>query len=451
MKLTFYGAAQSVTGSNFLLEANGLRVIVDCGLFQGAVDSEQKNYEKFTYDPSLVNFVLLTHSHADHAGRIPKLYKEGFRGTVYATSPTLDMIKIALPDNLSLLSSEAKRDNHEMMFTQEDLDGVMALAQGEPYNKEIDLGSGVSAVFHEAGHILGSAIIEIRAEGKRVYFSGDLGNPPTPLLKTFEYPLEADYIVTESTYGDRVHENRAERKQILQQVIKDTVSKNGVLMIPSFALERTQELLYELNNMINAGQIPKISMYVDSPLAIRLTGIYQKYPEYFNKEATDIINSGDDLFNFPGLEYMLTTEQSKQINDSKPPKVIIAGSGMSSGGRILHHEMRYLSDPNSTILFVGYQAQGTLGRKIFDGAKEVRIFGEKIPVRCTMKAIGGYSSHADQPQLLEWIGRAADGGHLKKVFVIHGEAVSAASLAENITTKFSVPALAPTMGESVEL
>lgn len=451
MKLTFYGAAQGVTGSNFLLETGNLRIIVDCGMFQGSSDAEEKNYEKFSYDPSTINFVLLTHSHADHAGRIPKLYKEGFRGVFYATPPTFDMIRLALPDNLSLLASEAKRDKHETMFTQEDLDGMMGLAKPVGYDKPIDLGPEVTATFHEAGHILGSAVIEIQAEGKRIYFSGDLGNPPTPLLRPFEYPLGADYVVVESTYGDRVHEDRSQRREKLRQTIKGTISRGGVLMIPSFAIERTQELLYEINNMMNAKEIDKVPVFVDSPLAIRLTAVYQKYPDYFNKEAMEVADSGDDLFNFPGLQYMLTTEQSKQINDVKPPKVIIAGSGMSNGGRILHHEMRYLSDPNSTILFVGYQAEGTLGRKIFDGNKEVRIFGEKIPVRCQMKAIGGYSSHADRPMLLEWLGRGAEAGHLKRVFVVHGEATSAASLAQNITATLSVPAIAPALGQEVEL
>ncbi len=455
MRLTFYGAAQMVTGSNYLLEIGSanrqIKVLVDCGMFQGSSDSEAKNYDDFPYDPAGINAVFLSHSHADHAGRLPKLYKYGFRGTVYATPPTLDMAALALPDSLSLLSREAnKHEGHEALYSVEDVEAVLKLAQASKYGEVIDLGSGVKAILHDAGHILGSASIEIQAEGKRIYFSGDLGNPPTPLLKPFEFPGAADYIVVESCYGNRIHEDRATRKEKLRQVVQDSVNQGGVLMIPSFAIERTQELLYELHLMHNAGEIPDVPIYLDSPLAIRLTEIYKKYPDYFNQDAAMLIASGD-LFKFPGLEYMLSTEDSKTINDKPMPKIIIAGSGMSSGGRILHHEQRYLPDPNSAILFIGFQAEGTLGRKIFDGRPEVKIFDEKIPVRCKVKAIGGYSSHADQPTLLKWVGEGVKGGNLKKVFVIHGESESAKALADKISSDFSVAAVAPTTGQSFDL
>lgn len=451
MKLTFYGAAQSVTGANYLLEAAGKKVIVDCGIFQGSSEAEAKNYEVFPYDVKTIDAIFLTHSHADHTGRLPKLFKEGFRGKVYATPPCLDMVRIALPDNLSLMTEQAERSRQEPLFSLEDLNGVLALAEGASYGQEIDLGDGVVAVLHNAGHILGSSIVEIRSEGKRVYFSGDLGNSPTPFLKHYEYPVNADYILIESAYGNRVHEDNTTRKQKLRQIIKETVARGGTIMIPSFAMERTQELLFELNNLINANEIPQIPMFLDSPLAIHLTSVYQKYPEYFNKEAAFQIHSGDDLFNFPGLKYMRTSEESKRINDVRPPKIIIAGSGMSTGGRILHHERRYLSDPNSTILFIGFQAQGTLGRRIIDGAKEVSIFQEKVPVRCRVEAIGGYSAHADQPALLNWIKKGAEGGNLKKVFVVQGEAESATVLADKIKSELSVDALAPESGQVAEL
>lgn len=451
MKITFYGGAQIVTGSNYLLEVGGLRIIVDCGMFQGSSDAEMRNYEKFAYDPSLVNYVFLTHSHADHTGRLPKLYKEGFRGVVYATPPTLDMTWIALPDNLALLTSEAKKSQHEALFSQDDLIGIMGLAKGVGYGTPIDLGPGVQAILHDAGHILGSTIVEIRAEGKRIYFSGDLGNPPTPLLRPFEYPVDADYIVIESAYGNRIHEDRATRREELRSVVKDTITRGGVLMIPSFAIERTQELLFELNNMHNEKEIPDVPIFVDSPLAIKLTEVYQKYPDYFNKDAVYLISFGDDLFNFPGLQYMRTTEESKQINDVPRPKIIIAGSGMSTGGRILHHEHRYLPDPNSTILFIGFQAQGTLGRRILDGAKSVKILGEAVPVNSRIKAIGGYSAHADQPTLMKWLAQGAAGGHLKQVFVVQGEIESADTLALRVTQQLGVPAMAPTPGQEVEL
>lgn len=451
MKLTFYGGAQSVTGSNYLLETGDVRILIDCGLFQGSTEADAKNYEKFPYDPAALTAVFITHSHADHTGRLPKLYKEGFRGTMYATPPTLDITSVALPDNLSLMTEQARKIHHEPLFSQQDLNGIMDLGRGVEYDKEIKLGEGVTAVLHDSGHILGSSTIEIRAEGKKIYFSGDLGNPPTPLLKTFEYPLDADYIVIESAYGNRVHEDRSTRREKLKSVVKSTIEHGGVLLIPSFAMERTQELLSELNGMHNAGEIPDVPIFLDSPLAIRLTEVYQKYPRYFNIEAQQLIESGDDLFNFPGLRYTRTSEESKLINGVPAPKIIIAGSGMSTGGRILHHEIRYLPDPNSTMLFIGFQVEGTLGRKIFDGEKEVTIMGEKVPVHCHIEAIGGYSAHADQPMLLSWLAAGAAGGKLKKVFTVQGEADSAAILAAKITAELHVEASVPTPDQIVEL
>jgi metallo-beta-lactamase family protein len=451
MKINFYGGAESVTGSNYVLEVGQSKIMVDCGMFQGSSDAEEKNYEKFPFDPVSINFVFLTHSHADHTGRLPKLFKEGFRGILYATPPTLDLTRVALPNNLSLMNDEAKKGNHEPLFSEEDLAGVLSLAQPLDYGKELNLIDGVKVILHDSGHILGSAIVEIQAEGKRIYFSGDLGNPPTPLLKDFEYPEEANYILVESAYGNRVHEDRSKRREKLRTILKDTIINKGVLIIPSFALERTQELLFELNNMHNAGEIPEVPIFLDSPLAIKLTEVYQKYSKYFNKEAQGYLSTDNDVFNFPGLKYMLTTEESKQINNVPPPKIIIAGSGMSSGGRILHHERRYLSDRNSSILFLGFQAQGTLGRRIIDGAKEVKIFGENVSVNCTVKGIGGYSAHADQPTLLGWLSKGAQGGQLKKVFVVQGEIESATSLAAKIKEELMVDAIAPAPGQSFEL
>jgi len=463
MKITFYGGAKSVTGANYLLDSGDIKILVDCGLYQGSKYSEDFNYEKFAYNSAEIDFVFLTHSHTDHVGRLPKLFKEGFRGRVIASKPTIDLASKALPDNLNIITEEAKREGREPIFELKDLEGVMGLAEGFNYEVPVDLGGGIVATLHDAGHILGSTIIEIDynpdAEGselrperrRKIYFTGDLGNPPIPLLQAPYFPKDADYAVVESAYGSRVHEDRSVRKLMLENIIKETITSRGTLMIPSFAMERTQELLYELNQLVNHNQIPRVPVFVDSPLAINLTEVYKKYSNYFNKTAHHVIESGDDIFNFPGLIFTRTSDESKAINNVKGPKIIIAGSGMSMGGRILHHEMRYLSDPKSAILFVGYQVQGSLGRRILDGEKDVKIFGEKISVNCQIRAIGGYSAHADQTMLLKWIESAGSDGKLKKVFVVQGEEDSSTILAEKAKTDLKIEAVVPSQGESFAL
>lgn len=460
MKLTFYGGAKIVTGSNYLLESGTKKILIDCGLFQGSKYAETLNYEKFAYDASEIDYVFVTHSHTDHSGRLPKLYKEGFRGQLIASKPTLDMIRTALPDNMNLIKAEAAKDGHEPLFNADDLEGVLSLARGVDYEEEINLGDGlsvqnrafnISARLLDAGHILGSSIIEISFESKKIYFSGDLGNPPTPLLQPTVFVKNADFVVIESAYGSRIHEDKIERREILESVITETISRGGTLLVPSFAMERTQELLYELNELMNHNRIPHVPVFVDSPLATNLTEVYKKYPNYFNKRAVYLIESGDDIFNFPNLKFTKTVDESKSINNVIGPKVIIAGSGMSNGGRILHHEQRYLPDLRSAILFVGYQVEGTLGRKILDGQKEVSIFGQVIPVNCQVRAIGGYSAHADQNMLTEWTKSAAEGGKLKNVFIVQGEEDSADALAARIKKDIGVPTTVPTQNESFEL
>lgn len=448
MTITFCGGAKSVTGSNYLLDTDsspggeaGKKILIDCGLFQGSLYAEQLNYQPFAYDPAAIDAVFITHSHADHTGRIPKLYKEGFRGVIYGSEPAIEMMKIALPDNLSLIEHDAGAK----LYTLGDLNKAMSLCQGLSYHQPVAIGD-VTVILRDAGHILGSAIVEVDFDGKKIYFSGDLGNAPAPLLNPPELPEDASYIVTESTYGDRKHEDKDTRQEILHRVIKETINRGGTLMIPSFAMERTQNLLSEINDLVNEKKIPAVPVFLDSPLAIKLTKVYEKYPNYFNSRARETVKSGDDIFDFPGLKFTLTTEESKKINDVPPPKVIIAGSGMSNGGRILHHERRYLSDPHSTILFISYQAEGSLGRRILDrpaadvagvlSRNSVKIFGEEIPVRCHIQAIGGYSAHADQPAIVNWIkqGLASNppAGGLKKVFVVQGEESSALALADKL-------------------
>src|SRR3989344_1621975 len=331
MKLTFYGGAGDVTGANYLLEDGDFRAVVDCGLHQGSKYAEDMNYEPFGFDPAGVQFAFITHSHIDHVGRLPKLYRDGFRGKVYTTAASADLMAVALPDNMLHITREAEHTNRIPLFDEKDLNGLMKLVIGVPYGERMDLGNGVMAVFHDAGHVLGSAIVEISWNGKKIFFSGDLGNPPTPLLRPTEFVHDADYVVVESAYGDRVHEQRAVRRDILARIIRETVDRKGTLMIPSFALERTQELLFELNDLHNNGGIPRLPIFMDSPLAIKLTGVYAQHSADFNIDVQDMIGAGDDIFQFPGLKITPTHEESRRINDVPPPKIIMAGSGMSQG------------------------------------------------------------------------------------------------------------------------
>jgi len=406
------------------------------------------NFEPFPYDPKEISAVFVTHSHIDHIGRIPKLVKDGFRGNIYSTPATKDFAELLLLDSEHILMEEAKREKKPPLYTVDDVNSAMKLWQKRSYHEIVEAGP-FRAEFFDAGHILGSAFIKIEADGKTIIFSGDLGNSPAPIIQPLEKAPYADYCLVESTYGDRVHEGVDERREALEDAIEDTVKSGGTLLIPTFALERTQELLYHMHQLFEEGRIPRVPVFIDSPLAIKLTAVYKKYERDFNKETSAVAKSGDDILNFPGLRLTLTTEQSKEINDVPPPKIIIAGSGMSQGGRILHHEIRYLPDPKSSILFVGYQAAGSLGREILDGAQEVKIFGEKVPVRCKKKMIPGYSAHADQPHLLEWIKSMRKG--LKKIFVVQGEAGSSEALAHKITDELAVLAEVPKPREAVDL
>lgn len=450
MKLTFAGGAGRVTGSCYLLEEGDAKILVDCGLNQGSRFLEEDNYEKFSFDPSKIDAVFVTHSHIDHIGRIPQLLKNGFNRTIYSTAPTKDEAYELLLDARHLMEKEAV-ESQPLLYEVTDIDSAMSHWNTVHYHKPFNI-KGLEIEFYNSGHVLGSASVKITAGGKIVVFSGDLGNIPAPLVKDTEYISKADYALVESAYGNRVHESVLERKSILEDLIEDTFKAGGTLMIPAFALERTQELLFELNDLVENKRIPKVPIFIDSPLAIKLTSVYQKYAgnqEYFDTEALMMMRGGLNIFNFPGLRFTLTKEESKEINNVPPPKVVIAGSGMSNGGRILHHEIRYLPDPKSTILFVGFQAEGSLGRQIIDGAKEVKIMGQKVPISCRVKAIGGYSAHADQPLLLKWVGSMK--GTLKKVFVVQGEPDQSSPLAEKIRDDFAVDAIVPEKGQVFEL
>ena len=454
MKLTFWGGAGSVTGANYLLESSvighksSVKMLIDCGLHQEGHYAEHENFEPFPYNPREIADVFITHAHIDHIGLVPKLVRDGFKGLVRSTPPTRDFAEFLLLDSENILMKEAMREKKPPLYVTEDVGKAMEQWQGVQYHKEMECGDA-RATFFDAGHVLGSSIVRIEAEGKTVVFSGDLGNSPPPIIRSTETLEAADYCVIESTYGDRAHENVGSRREMLEDAVEETVSAGGTLMIPAFALERTQELLFHLHELFEQGRVPKVPVFLDSPLAIKLTAVYRKYEDYFNHDMQRLVRSGDDFLNFKGLRLTLTTEQSKEINDVPPPKIIIAGSGMSHGGRIVHHERRYLPDPKSAVLFVGYQAIGSLGRQILDGAETVKIFGEEVPVRARKIQIAGYSAHADQPQLLDWLRPMRK--TLKKVFVVQGENKASEVLAQKIRDELAITAVVPKRGESFEL
>ncbi len=450
IKIIFYGGVGKPTGSNFLLTDNKdeTKILIDCGLTQGKRVAEEENRKPFKYNPADIDYLVVTHAHIDHIGLIPKLVKDGFRGKIFSTTPTRDIGTLMLTDSMGVLGKEARRNKEEPIYLEEDVKNTIALWQDIEYYEEVKMGD-FTLKLKNAGHILGSSIAEFTKDDKKVVFSGDLGNSPAPLLPDTDVINDATVLVMESVYGDRNHENREERKSMLEDIIEDTIKAGGILMIPVFSLERTQEMLYELNDLIENGRIPQVPVYIDSPLAIDVTKVYKKYQSYFNTQAKGVIKSGDDIFNFPGIKFTYKTEESKAILNHKGPKIIMAGSGMSNGGRIIHHEKNYLGDPKNTLLIIGYQVPGSLGRRLQDGTKHVRILGSDIEVQASTRSIHGYSAHKDSDHLLQFVQNSAD--TLKKVFVVLGEPKSSLFITQKIRDYLGLDARVPKQGEIVEI
>lgn len=452
-KITFAGGAQMPTGSNFLVEFGGKRILIDCGLVQGEKYSLPSNREPFAYDTSSVDMLVVTHGHLDHVGRIPCLVRAGFKGVIMSTEPTREIAELILLDSMGVLGKEAAHENMEPLYEEKDVfDAVRLWTTTIEYEKPFTFATGdgdALITFHDAGHILGSAIVEIQYKGKKLVFTGDLGNTPSPLMRDTTLLHGIDYLVMESVYGDRNHEDKDKRIEILKEALISTIKKGGTVLIPAFSIERTQEMLLAFNELVESQQIPFVPVYLDSPLGINITKVYKKYESWFNENTEKIIRSGDDIFMFKGLIKTPSKEESKGINADGRPKIIIAGSGMSNGGRIVHHEEHYLPDSKNTIIIVGFQAPNTLGRRIVDDAKEVYIHGNQVPVRARVVNIHGFSAHKDSDHLVEFVGSTAD--TLKKVIVVLGEPKSAYHLGQRIHETYQVPVSVPEKGDVIEL
>lgn len=467
MDIKFYGAAKMVTGSNYLVKTEDYNILVDCGMFQGNEEMEKLNYNDFPYNPSEIDFLILTHAHIDHSGRIPKLVKDGFKGRIITTNATYDLCKIMLRDSAKIQESDIEWENRkrqragkkpiEPLYTMDDAEN--SLKYFEPYfvDQKIKINNNIQIRLKDAGHILGSAILELwvkeNNEEVKIVFSGDLGMPGRPIINSPDYIEEADYLVIESTYGDTIHESYEESTEKLIDIINKTVMRGGTVIIPSFAVGRTQELIYQLNKYYEYNprveEYMKVPIYIDSPMAVDATEAFKRNSSSFNDEARALILRGDNPFEFDNLRYIRSQEESMALNKYTFPKVIISSSGMATAGRIRHHLKHSLWDEKNSLIFVGYQAQGTLGRLLLDGKRQVKILGEEIHVRAQIYDIEGFSGHADQNVLLDWINKFKK--KPKKIFIVHGEEEPANALSTLIKHLYKIETIIPNMGDSFNI
>ncbi|MBN2589516.1 MAG: MBL fold metallo-hydrolase [Sedimentisphaerales bacterium] len=465
IKLKFLGAAQNVTGSCHMLQANGTSILVDCGFFQERQFNE-RNWSPFPVPPENINSVLLTHAHLDHCGLLPRLVKQGFKGKIYCTEATAEIAKIILLDSakLQMEDAEYKKKRHkkegregphpyEPLYTIEDAEACFPLFESVKYKQHVKINHCMDAIFCDAGHVLGSSVIRVKVkqngDSRTVLFSGDIGRPDRPILHDPDLLSQADYILIESTYGDRIHGEAADIKGLVKDVINDTKRAGGNIIVPSFALERSQEVLYYINELLQENAISRITVYLDSPMASKITKVFKKHKELYDEEMTEYIKNHESPFEFEGLQMAGTSDESKAINHVRGTIMVIAGSGMCTGGRIKHHLVNNIEKPENTIMFVGYQAIGTLGRRIVNGEEEVRILGNMYKVRAKIVRIHGFSAHADKEELLHWLSGLKKAP--RKLFVVHGEAESAQHFAEFIKEKTNWPVMVPNYQDEVIL
>ncbi len=459
MKIQFFGAAQTVTGSQHLLTINDKKILLDCGLFQGRRKDTYEKNKNFKFDPKEIDAMILSHAHIDHSGNIPHLVKDGFNGPIYSTSATKDLCKIMLEDSAHLQQRDIewlnkRKKKHipeEPLYSIEDVDDAMNNFVPVEYNTATEIFPGVVAYFQDAGHILGSAgiLLEIEEEGKKLRFgfSGDIGRPEMPIIRNPDIFRDLDLLIMESTYGNRLHTQTDEVEEEVAKVVREVFDRRGKIIIPSFAVGRTQLLVYVLHKLFDQNRIPEIPIYVDSPLALKATEVFKEHPECFDRETNRIfLESGDDPFGFKRLKYITTVDESKELNETKDPMIIISASGMAEGGRVLHHLANNIGNPKNLILFVGYAAQHTLARKIMDGMEKVNILGEEYSVKSKIKTMDYFSGHADQKELLEYL-RLNPSSRLKNIFLVHGEEEQALPLREKILQKGYKNADYPISGE----
>jgi metallo-beta-lactamase family protein len=461
-KLTFLGAAESVTGSRYLLDVNGTRLLIDCGMVQER-DLADRNWQPFPVPPASIDAVLLTHAHIDHCGYLPKLVRDGFRGSVHATLPTAEIAKTVLMDSARLQAEDAafklkrhQRENRQgprpvgPLYTIADVEQCCSHFSPVQYHQSLTVAPGVEVTFTDAGHILGSASIHIRSNGKSIVFSGDIGRWNRPIIEDPDFCEPADFVVMESTYGDRLHEQTALIEEKLCAIINDTVKRGGNLIIPTFAIERAQEVLYYFNTLVRAKRIPPILIFVDSPMAVTVTQIFEHHMAMLDAEMNQLVRNQQSPFHFPGLKMVQTVDESKAINSIKGTIAVMAGAGMCTGGRIKHHLANNLSRPECTVLFVGYQAVGTLGRLIENGVSPIRLFGQSLPVRARIEQLPGFSAHADRNELLQWLSKIGPTPP-RNIFVTHGEPETARAFSETLRREKKFSSSVPKYGEEAIL